>query len=148
MRPINAFFRGFNRAFEWLSSRYGALTRRLVRISLIMVILYAALIGLTVFEFSRAPTGFIPQQDQGYLINIVQLPPGASLARADELTRRVNEIVLDTPGVAHTVPIVGLDGATFTNSPNSAVIFSPLAPFKERAEKGQSAQSIMMSLNK
>jgi hydrophobe/amphiphile efflux-1 (HAE1) family protein len=99
------------------------------------------------FEFTRAPTGFIPQQDQGYLINIVQLPPGASLARADEVTRRVNKLVLETPGVAHTVPIVGLDGATFTNAPNSAVIFSPLDPFPERAEKGLTAQKIMMSLN-
>ena len=72
-----------------------------------MVVLYAGLIGLTVFQFARAPTGFIPQQDQGYLINIIQLPPGASLARTDEVARRVNKLVLNTPGVAHTVPIVG-----------------------------------------
>ena len=147
MRPINAFFRGFNRGFEWLSSRYGRMTGRLVRVSLIMVILYAGLIGLTVFEFSRAPTGFIPQQDQGYLINIIQLPPGASLARTDEVARRVNKMVLDTPGVAHTVPIVGLDGATFTNAPNAAVIFSPLAPFEERAKEGLTATKISMLLN-
>ena len=147
MRPINAFFRGFNRGFEWLSSRYGRMTGRLVRVSLIMVILYAGLIGLTVFEFSRAPTGFIPQQDQGYLINIIQLPPGASLARTDEVARRVNKMVLDTPGVAHTVPIVGLDGATFTNAPNAAVIFSPLAAFDERAKDGLTATKISMLLN-
>ncbi|MGA8689999.1 MAG: multidrug efflux RND transporter permease subunit [Methyloceanibacter sp.] len=147
VRPVNAFFRGFNRGFEWLSSHYGGLTRRLVRVSLIMVLLYACLIGLTVFEFSKAPTGFIPQQDQGYLINIIQLPPGASLARADEVTQRVNKLVLETPGVAHTVPIVGLDGATFTNATNSAVIFSPLDPFPERAKMGLSAQKIMTSLN-
>ena len=148
MRPITAFFHGFNRAFEWLSSRYGGLTRRLVRISLIMLILYTGLIALTVFQFRQAPTGFIPQQDQGYLINIVQLPPGASLARTDEVTQRVNDIVLGTPGVAHTVPIVGLDGATFTNSPSSAVIFSPLLPFEERANNGLSAQNIALTLNK
>ena len=147
VRPINAFFRGFNRAFEWLSFRYGKLTGRLVRVSLIMVMVYAGLIGLTIFEFSRAPTGFIPQQDQGYLINIVQLPPGASLARTDELTRRINRLVLDTPGVAHTVPIVGLDGATFTNAPNSAVIFSPLKAFDERANDGLTAQKISVLLN-
>ncbi len=147
VRPVTAFFTGFNRGFEWLSSRYGGLTRRLVHVALLMVIVYAGLIGLTVFEFSKAPTGFIPQQDQGYLINIVQLPPGASLARADEVTRRVNKLVLETPGVAHTVPIVGLDGATFTNAPNAAVIFSPLLPFPERAEKGLTAQKIMVSLN-
>ena len=87
-RPINAFFKGFNRGFEWLSSRYGGLTRRLVRIALLMVLVYAGLIGLTVYQFIQAPTGFIPQQDQGYLINIIQLPPGASIARTDELTRR------------------------------------------------------------
>jgi len=148
MRPVNAFFRGFNRGFEWLSSRYGAMTRRLVRVSLIMVILYAGLIGLTVFQFTKAPTGFIPQQDQGYLINIIQLPPGASLARTDEVAQQVNKLVLGTPGVEHTVPIVGLDGATFTSAPNAAVIFSPLAPFDERSKKGLSAQAVSVELNK
>ncbi|MGB6440949.1 MAG: efflux RND transporter permease subunit, partial [Methyloceanibacter sp.] len=73
--------------------------------------------------------------------------PGASLARTDELARRVNKLVLDTPGVAHTVPIVGLDGATFTNAPNSAVIFSPLKAFDERAKDGLTAQKISVLLN-
>ena len=105
-------------------SRYGRLTGRLVRVSLVMVVVYAGLIGLTGLQFARAPTGFIPQQDQGYLINIVQLPPGASLARTDEVVRRATKIVLDTPGVAHAVPFAGLDGATFTNAPNAGVIFT------------------------
>ena len=146
-RPIRAFFKLFNRGFEWVSFRYGALTGRLIRVSGLMLLAYAALIGLTAYQFMRAPTGFIPQQDQGYLINIVQLPPGASLARTDEVARKVTEIVLNTPGIAHAVPIVGLDGATFTTAPNAAVVFTPLAPFKERAEKGQSAQSIIVALN-
>ncbi len=148
VRPVVAFFNGFNRAFEWVSSRYGALTARLVRISAFMVVIYAGLIGITIYEFSRAPTGFIPQQDQGYLINIIQLPPGASLARTDEVARRVTKIVLSTPGIAHAVPIVGLDGATFTTAPNSAVVFTPLDDFKVRAEKGQSAQALINALNK
>ncbi len=146
-RPITGFFKLFNRSFEWLSSRYGGLTARLVRVALLMVLVYVGLIGLTVYQFIQAPTGFIPQQDQGYLINIIQLPPGASIARTDELTRRVTKLVLETPGIAHAVPIVGLDGATFTNSPNSAVIFTPLDDFKERAEKGLSAQQIIGTLN-
>ncbi|MGZ5916751.1 MAG: efflux RND transporter permease subunit [Methyloceanibacter sp.] len=146
-RPITGFFKLFNRSFDWLSSRYGGLTARLVRVALLMVLVYVGLIGLTVYQFIQAPTGFIPQQDQGYLINIIQLPPGASIARTDELTRRVTKLVLETPGIAHAVPIVGLDGATFTNSPNSAVIFTPLDDFKERAEKGLSAQQIIGTLN-
>ncbi|HET9572593.1 MAG TPA: multidrug efflux RND transporter permease subunit, partial [Methyloceanibacter sp.] len=148
VRPVIAFFNGFNRAFEWISSRYGALTGRLVRISGFMVVIYVGLIGLTVFEFARAPTGFIPQQDQGYLINIIQLPPGASLTRTDEVARRVTKIVLSTPGIAHAVPIVGLDGATFTTAPNAAVVFTPLDDFKQRAAKGQSAQALINTLNK
>src|SRR4030095_3494548 len=109
--------------------------------------LYVGLIGLTVFQFIQAPTGFIPQQDQGYLINIIQLPPGASLARTDEVARKITKIVLDTPGIAHAVPIVGLDGATFTTSPNAAVVFTPLDDFEERAKKGQSADALLLALN-
>jgi hydrophobe/amphiphile efflux-1 (HAE1) family protein len=146
-RATRRFFNGFNRGFEWVASRYGALTGRLVRVSAFMLVAYAGLIGLTAFQFVQAPTGFIPQQDQGYLINIVQLPPGASLARTDEVARKVTQIVLNTPGIAHAVPIVGLDGATFTTAPNSAVVFTPLAPFKERAENGQSAQALTLALN-
>ena len=55
--------------------------------------------------------------------------------------------MLDTPGIAHAVPIVGLDGATFTSAPNAAVVFTPLDPFKERAEKGQSANALIATLN-
>ena len=146
-RGLRGFFNGFNRVFEWVSSRYGALTARLVRVTTVMLVIYAGLIAFTVFQFRSAPTGFIPQQDLGYLINIIQLPPGASLARTDEIARKVTAIVLDTPGIAHAVPIVGLDGATFTSAPNAAVVFTPLDPFKERAEKGQSANALIATLN-
>ena len=57
------------------------------------------LIGLTGWQFARAPTGFIPEQDQGYLITVIQLPPGASLARTDAVVRRATEIILGTDGV-------------------------------------------------
>ncbi|HUU67176.1 MAG TPA: multidrug efflux RND transporter permease subunit [Methyloceanibacter sp.] len=147
-RAIGRFFHGFNAGFEWVSFKYGALTSRLIRIPAVMLAVYAGLIGLTAVQFSAAPTGFIPNQDLGYLINIIQLPPGSSLARTDDVARRVTQITLDTPGIAHAVPIVGLDGATFTTSPNAAVVFTPLDPFKERAAKGQSAQMISGALNK
>ncbi len=75
--PLDAFFRLFNRGFDALSRGYGWLVCRLVRLSLIMLVLYGGLIALTGWQFQRAPTGFIPDQDQGYLITVVQLPPGA-----------------------------------------------------------------------
>src|SRR2546429_50781 len=76
-RFLHSGFGWFNRGFENLSNGYGNLTRRLVAGVAIVLVIYVALIGLAGLEFSRAQTGFIPEQDQGYLITIVQLPPGA-----------------------------------------------------------------------
>jgi hydrophobe/amphiphile efflux-1 (HAE1) family protein len=145
-RPVRAFFNLFNRTFEAISAGYGRLTGRLIRIAGIMLILYAGLIGLTAWQFSRAPTGFIPQQDQAYLITVLQLPPGASLQRTDTAVHKATDIILKTEGVVHAVPFAGLDGATFTNAPNAGTIFSALAPFEERVHRGLSADRILASL--
>ncbi len=147
LKPVSWFFAGFNWLFEKFSLGYGGLTRRLVRIPLIVLVVYAGLIGLTGYQFSRAPTGFIPEQDQGYLITVLQLPPGASLGRTDAVVREAAKIILDTPGVAHAVPFAGFDGATFTNAPNAGAIFSALAPFEERVEAGLDAPTILQDLN-
>ena len=70
-RPVRAFFKGFNRGFEWISFNYGRLTGRLVRVSLLMLIVYGGLIGLTVYQFVKAPDRTSSQaQDQGYLASI------------------------------------------------------------------------------
>ena len=147
LKPVSWFFAGFNWLFEKFSLGYGGLTRRLVRIPLIVLVVYAGLIGLTGYQFSRAPTGFIPEQDQGYLITVLQLPPGASLGRTDAVVREAAKIILDTPGVAHAVPFAGFDGATFTNAPNAGAIFSGLAPFEDRVEAGLDAPTILQDLN-
>src|SRR5262249_14506410 len=78
-RLLYAAFGGFNRGFARLSSNYGGLTRRLVRGTAVMLVVYVGLIGVAGLEFARTPTGFIPEQDQGYLISVVQLPPGSTL---------------------------------------------------------------------
>ncbi len=147
LRPVHGFFEGFNWLFERLARGYGGLTRRLVRRVAVALVVYAGLIVLTGWQFQRAPTGFIPPQDVGYLITVIQLPPGASLARTDAVVRRAAAIALDTPGVAHAVPFAGFDGATFTNAPNAGAIFTPLAPFAERAAKGLSADRILADLS-
>src|ERR1700755_80740 len=82
-RLVGAGFRRLNIGFEWLSTSYGRLTRRLVQITGVVLVVYAALIGLTGFQFARAPTGFIPEQDQGYLITVLQLPAGRTLDRTE-----------------------------------------------------------------
>jgi HAE1 family hydrophobic/amphiphilic exporter-1 len=147
LRPVRAFFNGFNYGFDKLALGYGGLTRRLVRTSALVLVLYVGLIALTGWQFQRAPTGFIPPQDEGYLITVIQLPPGASLARTDEVVRHAADIILDTEGVAHAVPFAGFDGATFTNAPNAGAIFSVLAPFEQRAAGALGADAILADLN-
>ena len=72
---------------------------------------------------------------------MIQLPPGASLARTDAVVRRATEIILETRAWSHAVPFAGFDGATFTNAPNAGAIFSALAPFEERAASRPRAPS-------
>jgi hydrophobe/amphiphile efflux-1 (HAE1) family protein len=147
-RPFLALFRGFNFAFDKLSQGYAALTRRILRIAAMMLVVYLGLIALTGWQFGRAPTGFIPQQDQGYFINVIQLPPGASLARTDAVARKAAKLILETPGVAHAVVFAGFDGATFTNASNAGAIFSSLEPFAVRATKGLTADGVRADLQR
>jgi HAE1 family hydrophobic/amphiphilic exporter-1 len=147
-RPFVAFFNGFNHLFDWLADRYGRLTGRLARMGAIMLVLYAGLVGLAGYQFTRAPTGFITNQDLGYLLNIIQLPPGSSLARTDAIVREATRIVLDTPGVAHTVPFAGFDAATGTNGSFAGIVFAPLKPFEERAKEGLTSEKITADLRR
>ena len=75
--PVKAFFNGFNRGMEGLSSRYGWFVGKTIRMGLIMLVIYAGLMTLTAFQFNRVPTGFIPTKDQGSLIVAITLPDGA-----------------------------------------------------------------------
>ena len=144
--PFDVFFAGFNKGFEKLASSYAGLTRRALRVSGLMLVLYGLLIGLTYFGFSRAPSGFIPQLDRAYFIAVFSLPPGSSLDRTDRVVREASDILLSRPGVANTVMFAGFDGATFTNAPNLGVIFVTLKPFDERVKAGLATATILNDL--
>ncbi len=146
-RPIHGFFGAFNWGFDRLALGYGALTARMVRIAAVMLVAYVAIIAYGMNEFRKTPSGFIPPVDRGYLIMVTQLPPGASLARTDEVHRRAVDIALAVPGVAHAVNIVGFSGATFTNAPNAGAMFLTLEPWEERAkDPRKSAAAITRAL--
>jgi hydrophobe/amphiphile efflux-1 (HAE1) family protein len=147
MRPVHKAFGLFNRGFEALSNGYGWLTARMVRFAVLMLAVYGGVIAFGLNEFRKAPAGFIPQLDSGYLIVVTQLPSGASLARTDAVNRQVVDIALEVPGVAHAVNFAGFSGATFTNAPNSGAIFLPLEPFETRArDPKKSAAAIQGAL--
>jgi HAE1 family hydrophobic/amphiphilic exporter-1 len=127
-----AFANGFNHRFDQLSCRYGAYTARAVRALALAGAVYACLIALAGWRFVETPTGFIPAQDQGYLIGVIQTPPGASLQRTTQVLAEAQRIALKTPGVNGTLAFAGFDGASFTNAPNSGAMFVTLAPKDER----------------
>src|SRR6202000_2799399 len=138
-RLLKTGFGFFNRGFEWLSSSYGRMTARFVRATAVIGVIYLALIGLTGFQMSQLPTGFIPDQDIGYQAVVLVLPPGSSLQRTDEVLQQVNDIVLKVPGTEHTSPVTGLDVTTSTIAPNVATIFYSLPSLYGKHIKGVTA---------
>jgi multidrug efflux pump len=106
------------------------------------------LIGAAGFQFARAPTGFIPEQDQGYLITVVQLPPGATLDRTEAVVKKAIDIIMSTPGVEHVAPFAGLDATTFTIASNAGTIFSGLPSLYNHEVKGLTAASVLADLRK
>ena len=103
-----------------------------------MLVAYVVLLGLTGWQFTQVARGFIPVMDQGYFINAVQLPPGSSLSRTDEVMKKVSARLMEVEGIAHVVAIAGLDGATFTGSSNTGVVFAILSPYARRGLSGTS----------
>jgi hydrophobe/amphiphile efflux-1 (HAE1) family protein len=146
LAPVGLFFRGFNWLFDRMSLGYGSLTRRLVRLPVILLLIYGGLLAWTGQSVLTTPTGLIPPLDRGYFITAFQLPPGASLSRTDAVVRRASEQIMATPGVESAVAFVGFDGATFTNAPNTGVVFASLKSFEERAKLGLSGNDILRDL--
>jgi hydrophobe/amphiphile efflux-1 (HAE1) family protein len=148
-RPIHLFFDYFNRGFNAVGMSISWLAVRTVRRAAIMVAIYLVVLGVGFSAYRKAPAGFIPQVDAGYVIVVIQLPPGASLARTDTVQQRVLDIALGVPGVVHAVNIVGFSGATFTNAPNSGALFLVLDSYDKRARhSGQSAAAIQAELKR
>src|SRR5262249_6449768 len=111
-RPIHGFFGYFNRGFDKVGSGISWLASRTVRRAAIMAAIYLVVLGAGFYAFQRTPTGFIPPVDRGYIIVIVQLPPGASLSRTDAVQQRALDIAFGVPGVTHAMNIVAFSLAT------------------------------------
>jgi multidrug efflux pump len=141
-RALEYFFRGFNWIFEQITYTYGRAVGWCIRLSVIVLIVYLGLIGLTGFAFTQIPTGFVPIQDKGYLVANIQLPDSSSLERTVAATDAVEKIALETPGVAHTVAIPGTSFVLNANSSNYANIFIILKPFHERRGAALTGEAI------
>jgi multidrug efflux pump len=146
-RVFGWFFRGFNRFFTRSSRAYASGVARVLRVSFAALILYAGLVGLTVFGFSQVPQGFVPAQDKDYLVAFAQLPDAATLDRTDAVIRRMGTLALEHPGVANAVAFPGLSVNGFVNASNAGIVFVTLKPSQERRTHELSAAGIVQALN-
>ncbi|MDB5392339.1 MAG: cation/multidrug efflux pump, partial [Planctomycetaceae bacterium] len=142
------FFRLFNWAFEASTSAYGWVVGKLLHLSLIVLLIYVGLLVLTYWVFQIAPTGFVPDQDQGRVIANVQLPDSSSLERTREIVEKIDKIARDTPGVSHTVTISGMSFVLSATSSNFASMFIVLDPFEERKSPELHDSKIMDQLRR
>ena len=143
----NIFFRSFNKVYERCEAGYVRLVNWTVHHSRSMLLVFVVLIGFTGWLYAVTPTGFMPEEDQGYAMVVVQLPDAASLARTQEVMNKVNAIVAATPGIAHRITIGGvslLDG--FASLSNAGVIFAIYDDFEKRVKKGITQEIIVGTL--
>jgi multidrug efflux pump len=140
------FFRLFNWLFGAGTAGYGWVVGRLLRGSLFVLLVYGGLLVLTGWVFHKAPTGFVPAQDQGRIICNIQLPDSASRQRTDEALAQIEAIARRTKGVAHTIAVAGISLVLQADSPNFATMFVVLDPFDKRTSPELSSDAIVARL--
>ncbi|REK18189.1 MAG: multidrug efflux RND transporter permease subunit [Planctomycetota bacterium] len=128
----NIFFRGFNRVYDKIESWYTAIVRRLVRHTALVMLAFAGLATLTGWWFMNTPTGFLPTEDQGFLIVGLQLPDAASQTRTRDVIERVNGILRETPGVGGWFLLGGQSLLDQAIASNAASMYVSLTPWDER----------------
>jgi HAE1 family hydrophobic/amphiphilic exporter-1 len=142
-----AFFRWFNRRFAHATETYIAVSRHLIHKSGFAMLLLLAIAVFGVLLGARLPSGFLPEEDVGYFFMNVQLPVAASLQRTDEVAKRIETILKDTPGVQTFNTIVGFSLLSLVNTTYNAFYFVTLKPWGERDRQGLTANVIMRRLN-
>ena len=130
---LGGFFRLFNKGFDNLQAGYLKMVRRVVRMSVIALLVYGGLVLLALAGFKTVPIGFIPPQDQGYLIVPVQLPDAASIDRTQAVMAKLAAIGIKTPGVKGLFTVAGLSILANANSSAAGVMFCTLDDFSKRA---------------
>jgi multidrug efflux pump subunit AcrB len=149
-KPLNHLLRwifwAFNRAFDYSTAVYTRLVGVSLRLSVPVLLIYGGLLYLTWWSFSATPTGFIPQQDKGYLLVNVQLPDSSSVQRTQDVMAKIEKLALETQGVHDTVAIAGQSLLLGANAPNYGAMYVMLDDFHHRLGPGLSGDEIAATL--
>jgi HAE1 family hydrophobic/amphiphilic exporter-1 len=146
--PLARFFGAFNRGFAKVTRGYVSLSGGLIRKTAISVLILLGFVLLAGGLGRQLPTGFVPDEDQGYLILNVQLPDAASFERTNEVTRKIERLLSHTKGVRLNTTINGFSLLTRTSASYTAFFFLSLEPWEERKDPSLSYRAILASLNK
>ncbi len=139
----NAFFRWFNAWFERMTGHYVAVTKQIMRRTLLALGLFAIVAAGIGGLFSRLPGGLVPDEDQGYLLGLLMLPPGTSLSRTSEVTDDFAAQLAHLPGVKDVMSFAGMDIISNAAKTSSTTIFLVLKPWDERKEANESSFAIV-----
>ncbi|KFN40157.1 MAG: hypothetical protein JU82_04855 [Sulfuricurvum sp. MLSB] len=142
----NAFFRWFNKAFGKMTDNYVRRSMFMIRKALIFGVIYLTTYGFIAYFHKTLPTAFLPMEDQGYFITSINLPEGATANRTLEVVKQVEGILSEQEGIYKYTAITGLNILTFSQEPNSAVVFTRLKSWEERPTKELSVFGILGSL--
>jgi len=142
----NFLFRGFDNFFKKTENGYTNVIKTMVRRSALMLLLALALAGLTGWQFTRLPSGFLPIEDQGYILVHVQLPDAASQERTGEVLDKIDGMLKETAGVENWVIFGGFNMIDGTNASNMAIVFVTLIPWDERQDPSLKQEAIMANL--
>jgi multidrug efflux pump len=149
-RGMNAvlgwFFNGFNKVFGRASEAYSRTVGRLIRLSVAVIVVYLGLVGLTWFGFKHVPSGFIPQQDKGWMAVAIQLPDSASLERTQAVVDRASDIIAHIKGIKASIALAGLSPISLTASPNAGTVFVILDDFHDRLAPGLTGEELAVTL--
>jgi HAE1 family hydrophobic/amphiphilic exporter-1 len=142
----NAFFRAFNKGFDKLSSGYAASVKVMAKMWYVVLAVFIGLCLLTVYWFGSITTGFVPEEDQGYFLALVQLPDAATIERTKAVMKQVNDIARQTPGVADVVAVTGYNIIDQIKQPFNGFAFVILKPWGERKTPETQLESIMAAI--
>ena len=148
IRPVSrafaAFIHGADAAVSWLASTYAKSIHVALQLRYVLLVLFFAGMGATVWVYQHVPTGFIPQEDQGFLMVIVQAPPGSSLAYTTSLSDRAEAIIGQNPDIGGAFSVMGFSMSG--GSSNAGMMFINTKPSDQRRGKGHSTADIVANL--
>jgi hydrophobic/amphiphilic exporter-1 (mainly G- bacteria), HAE1 family len=144
--PLGWFFRGFNRGFDAFKQRYTSLVEYLIGVRYVMLAVFGLGLAMTVFLFQTVPTGFVPQEDQGVFIGIINAPPGVSLSYTNKVADQIWEKLKNYPEIDFITVLPGTSNQG--NIPNVGTMYASLKPWDERTQPKSQINGILKRVNK